>query len=551
MIPDEKTLRGLLDSEERLRAFMQHSPALAFMKDAAGRYVYVNARMEQTFGIRFSEIEGKADVDWLPEHIAAVVRENDRRVLSTGEVIEVIESVPAGRGGLQHWMVIKFPFTQADGRTFVGGMAMDITARLEMEDALQRKERDVRSLLDNTPDIVVRFDRQLRHVFVNRAGARLREMAAGDMVGKTLTELGVAADQRRVLEGQIREVLATGRVSTFEGAFALPGGSAHHRVQVIPEPDPTGAIDSVLVISRDITRLKQAETRLLASERRYRRLFEDSLGLMCTHDLQGRLLSLNEAAARSLGYEPDELRGAQLRDHLVAEVRPQFDRYLERVAQRGADEGLMLVLAKDGRVRAWKYRNVLITEPGTDDYVLGHAQDVTEMKQAQEEARQLSLTDDLTGLYNRRGFFALAEQHLKLARAPRSKKGTLLVYADVDDLKAINDRYGHDQGSMAIIKVSEVMRRTFRDSDILARLGGDEFVALTIAATGGDEATIRTRLAAGLAEYNALGHHPYKLALSVGIAAVDSARPRSLDELLKEADAAMYEEKRRKKERAG
>ncbi len=551
MMPDEKALRELLDSEERLRAFMRHSPVLAFMKDSAGRYVYVNARMEETFAIRLSDIAGKADVDWLPESIARVVRENDRRVLSTGQVVEVIESVPTAEDGIQHWMVVKFPFTQADGRQFVGGVAMDITARLEMEDALQRKEQEVRSLLDNTPDIVVRFDRQLRHVFVNRAGARLRGMAAEDVVGKTLAELDVPADQRRVLEGQMRQVLDTGRVSTFEGTFAISGSPAHHRVQIIPEPDPAGAIHSVLVISRDITRLKQAETRLLASERRYRRLFEDSLGLVCTHDLEGRLLSLNEAAARSLGYEPSELLGANLRDHLVAEVRPQFDRYLERVAQRGTDEGLMLVLAKDGRVRAWKYRNAFISEPGTDDYVLGHAQDVTELKQAQEDARHLSLTDDLTGLYNRRGFFALAEQHLKLARAPRSRKGALLVYADMDGLKAVNDRYGHDQGSLAIVRVADVMRRTFRDSDILARLGGDEFVALTIAAAGSDEATIRARLTACLADDNALGHHPYTLALSVGIAAVDSARPRSLEELLKEADAAMYEEKRRKKERAG
>lgn len=109
------------------------------MKDSAGRYVYVNARIEETFAIPLSHIEGKADVDWLPEDVARVVRENDRRVLSTGQVAEVIESVPTAKDGLQRWMVVKFPITQADGRTFVGGIAMDITARLEMEQALSAR----------------------------------------------------------------------------------------------------------------------------------------------------------------------------------------------------------------------------------------------------------------------------------------------------------------------------------------------------------------------------------------------------------------------------
>jgi diguanylate cyclase (GGDEF)-like protein/PAS domain S-box-containing protein len=301
------------------------------------------------------------------------------------------------------------------------------------------------------------------------------------------------------------------------------------------------------VTSRDITRLKQTEKRLVESERRYRRIFESGLGLICTHDLEGRLLSVNAAAAHSLGYEPADLAGVQLRDHLAPEVRDQFDAYLARIRRNGTDAGLMLVLDRQGQTRTWKYHNALLSETGAPDYVLGHAQDVTALKHAQEIAESLSFTDDLTGLYNRRGFFALAEQHLKLARAPRTKKGTLLVYTDMDGLKAINDAHGHDQGSRALVAVAELLRRTFRESDILARLGGDEFVILSISATDQDERAIRDRLEAALQEYNAARLHPFVLSLSVGTAVVDSERRRSLDELLKAADEQMYEEKRRKK----
>jgi PAS domain S-box-containing protein len=133
---------------------------------------------------------------------------------------------------------------------------------------------------------------------------------------------------------------------------------------------------------------QQATDAFERSERRYRHLVEYSLGLICAHDLAGRLQALNPAAARSLGYEVDHGVGRSLAEFLAPETRSLFDSYLHRIRANGHDAGLMRVMARNGGERVWLYRNVLLEEPGMDPYVLGHAIDVTERVVAERALRE-------------------------------------------------------------------------------------------------------------------------------------------------------------------
>jgi len=157
--------------------------------------------------------------------------------------------------------------------------------------------------------------------------------------------------------------------------------------------------------------------------------------------------------------------------------------------------------------------------------------------------QSLSLIDDLTGLHNRRGFLALAEQQLRVIRR---KGAALLVYVDMDDLKLINDNHGHLEGNRALIALAEILRLTFRQSDILARIGGDEFCVLMTDAGQDSAMQVRNRLQQRVDYTNSLADLRFHLALSVGIADVPSVRQPSLEELLKLADGHMYEQKRSK-----
>ena len=166
-----------------------------------------------------------------------------------------------------------------------------------------------------------------------------------------------------------------------------------------------------------------------------------------------------------------------------------------------------------------------------------------ERHRLQKNLQNLTLIDDLTGLHNRRGFLALAEQHLRMIQR---KGGALLIYLDLDDLKLINDTYGHLEGNRALIVTANVLRACFRQSDILARLGGDEFCVLMTDAGEDSAQQVLKRLLQRTDFINALSSWRFRLSLSVGIADVPAVRQPSLDQLLRIADARMYEEKRNK-----
>jgi diguanylate cyclase (GGDEF)-like protein len=168
-----------------------------------------------------------------------------------------------------------------------------------------------------------------------------------------------------------------------------------------------------------------------------------------------------------------------------------------------------------------------------------------ELRQAQETLRTLSLTDDLTGLYNRRGFYTLAEQHLKSAR--RANRDASLIYADMDGLKSINDTHGHEEGSLALKKIADILRSTFRSSDIIARIGGDEFVIFETYAGPNHAQSSVSRLKENLRRCNAENAHPYELSLSIGIVESDLDDNSTVELLLTRGDKLMYEEKRSKR----
>lgn len=167
--------------------------------------------------------------------------------------------------------------------------------------------------------------------------------------------------------------------------------------------------------------------------------------------------------------------------------------------------------------------------------------DISEQKLQQDQLRAMSMSDEMTGLHNRRGFLMLAEQHARMAQ--RQGLPFAIVFADLNNLKTINDTLGHDAGDQAIRSVADVLRETFRESDIIARLGGDEFVALLVNTAPVMHDTIATRLRQGLAGHDKHESSGRDLSMSVGISFFDPERPLPLSELMVEADRLMYAKK--------
>jgi diguanylate cyclase (GGDEF)-like protein len=165
-------------------------------------------------------------------------------------------------------------------------------------------------------------------------------------------------------------------------------------------------------------------------------------------------------------------------------------------------------------------------------------------KKQEEKLVTISLTDELTGIYNRRGFFNLAEHQLIIAK--RIDQKVFMMYLDIDKLKEINDTFGHDEGDIALIDIANILKESYRESDIIARIGGDEFVVFAIEAAEESSNIITERLHKNLDIHNANNSTIYNLSVSVGITYYDPEHPCSIGDLLNQADKLMYQQKKQK-----
>lgn len=177
--------------------------------------------------------------------------------------------------------------------------------------------------------------------------------------------------------------------------------------------------------------------------------------------------------------------------------------------------------------------------PGLLDRVIHHA---IERHRLYESLKALSFTDELTGLYNRRGFLTLLEQQLSLAR--RTKKGFYLFFVDLDHLKQINDTYGHLVGDRALIDMAKCLRSSFRRHDIIGRLGGDEFGIVVINSSVENGAYLISLMLERVETYNNKIHEPYRIAFSVGKVFYDGHTDKTIDEIFQKADEDLYKAKR-------
>ena len=250
------------------------------------------------------------------------------------------------------------------------------------------------------------------------------------------------------------------------------------------------------------------------------------------------VVSSADAALERLGQSPCEV--------MISDVCPPGMDGVQLVQRAKHMRPDMAIVVMTGQIEGFAYDEAI--EAGAADFIrkpFTAAELLLRFRHVlhQESLRMLSVTDELTGLANRRGFQTVALKQLQLAR--RNKTGVYLLYADLDHLKKINDGWGHQEGDDALAETANLLKTTYRESDIVARIGGDEFVVVPIGSTGDNIPLIVGRLFKNLDAVNARRKRGYNLSLSVGVAYYDPASPCSVDELLATGDRLMYEEKKR------
>ncbi len=168
-------------------------------------------------------------------------------------------------------------------------------------------------------------------------------------------------------------------------------------------------------------------------------------------------------------------------------------------------------------------------------------EELDKSRKLEKKLHEISLVDDLTGLYNRRGFNQLSRQQTEIAK--RTGRSMLLAFFDLDHMKHINDAYGHHEGDNALAAAASILRRIFRTSDIIARWGGDEFAVLMINAECDEVQSIEQRIEECINSYNDTAEHRYIISMSWGIVKNDPASPVEINDLVSRADEMMYRHK--------
>ncbi|HVY30218.1 MAG TPA: CHASE3 domain-containing protein [Polyangiaceae bacterium] len=319
------------------------------------------------------------------------------------------------------------------------------------------------------------------------------------------------------------------------------------------------ALLSLLTVNRDVDELKRAAEELAKSEEHYRLLTEQSSDLVRLLSLDGQTTYVSPSVERMLGYTAEEYKRLPALSIMHPSELDLGKKMLDDVRSGGATGGLSTyrLRHKNGEYRWFEVRWGLIRgADGKPRELHTAARDVTERREADDklhsyakQLRSLSIRDELTGLYNRRGFIEVASQ--AHSQALRDGRPAALIFVDLNGMKRINDELGHDIGDQALGDTADILSAGMRDSDVVGRLGGDEFVVFALDFGPERLDMLRGRLRELSDARVSDKARAFRLSMSVGAAFVDPSHPASLEELLERADASMYQQKKARQAAGG
>ena len=352
-------------------------------------------------------------------------------------------------------------------------------------------------------------------------------------------------DDRLALKKAIDETVQTGKHLNIDYRFCLPDG----RTRILyaqAELINNDAGDKILSgTGQDITDLKNAEYELKQSEEKFRSIINSTDDSIYMVDRDYRYLFVNNNHISRLGLPEDQYMNKAFSEYHSPEETRLFIEKVDKVFNTRNSFQYEFKSIRDDKYFLQTFSPV---KNSNNEITAVNiiSKEITAFKYAEERLYSMTITDELTGLYNRRGFLTLSDQQLK--QANRENKKMFLMSSDLDYLKLINDHLGHKAGDRALTNTANILKETFRESDVIARMGGDEFIVLGMVTPYYGIQTLTKRLKENLNVHNTLTDEPLEdISLSFGFALYDPSQPCSIEELLTNADKLMYRAKRKKR----
>jgi diguanylate cyclase (GGDEF)-like protein/PAS domain S-box-containing protein len=532
--------RELARERALLRRVIDTIPDLIFFKDATGRYMGCNKAFEAFAGRDEQAQVGKTDFDFFDHKTASFFREQDRRMMESGETRQNEEWVtyPDGRQVLLN--TVKTPFGNAHGEAVgVLGISRDITAQFQTQSDLKARDETYRAMLSTAVDGFWIVDNHGQVIEVNEAYARMSGYTREELLGMAISKID-CIDSPSVVAARTQRIVANGS-DVFESQHRRKNGAVWP-VEVSANFWPEQGRHFVFI--RDITQRKLAEAQLQQAAE----VFENTQDGMMVTDLNDVIVRVNRAFTELTGYTEAEALG-QKPSMLTS---PQQDRSVfaamrKDLAQKGRWKGEITNRRKSGEdFPQWMTISSVHDAAGKISHRVSTFTDISLLKEAQAKVHNLAFFDPLTQLPNRR--LLLDRLHRAVASSARRKTCGAVLQIDLDHFKLLNETEGHEVGDQLLLDVARRLMGCVRDQDSLAHQGGDDFIVI-LEDLGHElhEAATRAEMVAekilqSLREPYQLGSIGYNSQASVGIA-IFHAQEDSAEEVLKRADTAMYRAK--------
>ena len=541
---EQERITQLATAEAQARLTLDNASYAILRYDADGLLLYASPSLQRIFGLDPEVAVGTRFRLGLPDEQSAVETAVRSAIDEMLDEVSVRMRFSRSDGSLG-WADFTMRFVRPTGEDPTAAVAMvqDVTAEVNAAAALAASEERYRLLAENASDVVFQGDTDATILWVSPSVEDLLGWRPEDLKGRKAIEFLHPEDAGRVAVAS--HALNRGERGSYEARFRRADGT-YRWLQVTARPlrDEVGAVIGRVGSWRDIEAQVAAQEALTRSERLFRLAMESAPTGMALVDLDRHFTEVNPALCRMLDRDRDWLLAHRVPDLLGTDDDALDLRMRAQVLSgyRDSETAEKRLRRPDGST-IWVNHavGVLRDDTGVPLSYVSQFVNITEEREAQARLQFMATHDALTSLANRGEMLTWMQR--ALGRVPRAGTRLGVLFLDLDDLKPVNDTYGHAAGDQLLVRIAELIRGEVRSDDFVARHGGDEFVvALPALRDIVDAEQVAAKIHAALAEPIVIDGHPITATVSIGAAiSQDGEAPQ---EVLRRADVALYRAKR-------
>lgn len=545
----KKTKELLEKSQKEALNLFENSPIAGIYQESNGTIININKKFSELFGFTLDEVKGKNVNDGMiyPDQMTVLESDDLVRKAITGEDI-AFETIRKKKDGTLVPVVITVSAVLNNGgKKAIVAFYQDISREKEYLARIEESEKKFRTIFENMPAGYYQADINGNIIIMNMAGIKILGCNSLDEIaGKNLAqEFYYNPEDRLKFLNSIKE--NGGELKDYEillkNKYGYPVTISTNSKYFYHE---SGEIIGVEGTFTDITERKKAEEALRRSQQEFTGLFQSHSEALLYLDEKANIMNANKRFTELFGYTLDEIKGKNINCGIIH--TPEKIQEGEELDKKALSQGYFqyetIRKKKDGTLFPVSISGSPVLIDGKVSGIIATYIDITERKELEKKLQKMAHIDILTGCYNRSYGLELLERQMKMSK--RSDSPLLIAFMDIDNLKEINDCFGHHEGDKAIKIVSNIFKSDLREIDIVVRMGGDEFLLVFPDSSLNQAPGIKNRLKESLSLANKNIQEDYQITFSIGFSEYIPSESKTCNELITIADQQMYKDKKNK-----